>query len=124
MNKTNINLLKERVTFLKRTLIQTEEGEFHENWQDCGKAWAMIKPLPLVNQRITDTWHVLEGKKILGMYKVAMRKNINRNALHADFKALLWKYKILEILFPFQENPLTYFLEGVVIDCGKERENG
>ena len=124
MKRLTAGCLRERITFLKRVLIQTSEGDYQETWKELGEVWAMIKPISAFNRQQGDVWHVMESQKAKGLYRVAMRKNINRNALHADLLAIIWKGKILDILFPFQLSSSNGFVETVVADHGKEKENG
>ncbi len=124
MKHSTIHLFTERVTFLKRILTLTEEGDFEENWQDLESLWAMVHPIPVRPVQSGEGWHVIEKNKGQGLYKIVMRKNTIRNALHADLKVLLWKCKILEILFPFRRSSSPHLLEAVAVDYGKERKNG
>ena len=122
MKRLTACCLKERITFLKRVISETEVGDYEEKWQEVGQAWAMVKPIPTVNQQQDDAWHVVDEQKAIGLYRVAMRKCNDRNALHAGLRAITWKGKILNILSPFQLSQSVGFVEAVVADHGKINE--
>ena len=123
MKRLTANCLNERITFLKRVVRQTPEGDYQETWKEIGQFWAMIKPMSVSIREQKNAWDVMDIQKMKGLYFLAMRKNIDRNALHADLSAISWNHKILDILIPFRLSSSKNFLEAIFVDRGKEKKD-
>lgn len=124
MRKITASHLTEKVKFLKRKLTLNLEGDYEEEWVEGEERWAMVKPLDTFNRSPLSEWHSLPVSTGKNFYKVTMRKNVNRNALHAEQDTLLYKYKILDILFPFRSSLSQDWVEAVFTDTGKRINNG
>jgi head-tail adaptor len=123
MKKINASDLTERVKFLKRKLTLNLEGEYEEEWIEGEERWAMVKPLPTFNRNQQEEWNSISFHKEKSLYRITMRKNVDRNALHADQDALTWKGKILNILFPFRPTFMGELIEAIFVDYGEGKYN-
>jgi head-tail adaptor len=124
MKKITASDLKERVKFLKRKVTLNSVGDYEEEWIEGEERWAMIKPLSSFKSGQQAEWHNVPCSKAKNLYKITMRKNVIRNALHADQEALIWKGKILNTLFPFRPTFMGDLIEAIFVDYGEGKNDG
>lgn len=120
----SIGEFRHKIVLIFRKIIENPDGEMEEFHQEIGGAWAKIEPLPGFSKDYADFWHDLKTQKIDGIFRIIMRNKNNRNARHAYLNALRWNHKILDILIPFQTYENGKWIEGIAVECRKERNNG
>jgi head-tail adaptor len=124
MSVTNKTLFKSnlypKIGLLSRRYQENDDGDFTETIEELGNVWAKVKEISHLPKKYMDSSYNLEDEKVRRIYKIVMRKTINRNARHAYLSALRWNYKILDIFVPFQESDCGKWLEGIAVECKKE----
>jgi hypothetical protein len=116
----HVNCLRNKITLLEIKKTENDEGFVKEQILERENSWAYIEEMFIKDRKNFGFLGNYNFSKVLGVYKIAMRKNFNRNARHAYHNALRWNHKILSIVNSFQEDPSGRWLQAVAVDCGKE----
>jgi head-tail adaptor len=88
---THIEELRDRVTLLKRKVVEEPDGRFIESWMEGDRVWAQVIPC-LGRELYGEEWNAL--KPIQNKYKIIMRYRGSR------FGRVQWEKKILTLLCP------------------------
>ena len=89
---TQPNLLKERITLLRRSIVEDPDGQVKELWHEVIQVWARVKPLKLMDFGLGEGWH--DPKQHRGaLFKVIVRYLSN---IYAD--RIIWRDKHYAVL--------------------------
>lgn len=110
---THINDLRDRVTLLKRHIVEEKNGTFTETWQEGGFRWAKV--IPCENREILgEGWNVLNPGRV--KYKVTLRYHRGR------FERLKWKALTLALLCPPLKDARCQWMHCFMYVVGEEND--
>jgi head-tail adaptor len=88
---TRIQKLCNRVTLLKRRLVEEEDGSFKELWEEEGTLWAQVNPY-MGREALGEGWNSFNPVPL--KYKVTLRFR------HGQFTRISWEGATLALLCP------------------------
>lgn len=105
-----IHDLRQRVTLMKRKVVETEDGSFQEMWVKGDEVWAQVLPI-MGREELGEGWNGTQA--IQGKYKVTIRFRKNR------FDRIHWEARVLGLLSPPYSDQQRQWLVCLMYEVGE-----
>ena len=110
---TKIHDLRDRVTLLKRSVVEGEDGSFQEKWKEKDEVWAHVTPL-IGREVLGEEWNTL--KSTTSKYKIILRYRRYR------FSRVIWEERILGLLCPPMADQRRQWITCLMYEVGEVDE--